>query len=348
MKINKIKKPAAIITFTMIFLTTFINAGQKTYKNLLKPKHTLSIPNKKYYIDRAGNYIYFGKPIKKGTLEIKYDFENNTYNELNYSIRYFYTERITDDDLFDNLPKDISGMNYKGEIIHDFRYLSKGNTYKSFYHGHIYIPRKFLRLDIKTPEGIKYIISPLLNHEIIYNLDKNQLKKRAGLILASYKKFRSGISDIILHEKIRYSSFAWITLKRSRYNKINRDNIIWHYYTKAILKEQHITGKINKISDYLNKNNIPLNKNALFNFYKQNNYLRFPENSEYYILKFRYNEKIVNIIVPVEKIYHNTLNSPIKEIVTFFARKFLKNNPDAQLLCTKEEKMGKWVFLKLK
>jgi hypothetical protein len=319
----------------------------KRDRKLLDPRHNLGITNKNYYIDRAGNYVYYGKPIKEGILNVNYSLEGNNYKTVNYSIRHFYTPRITGDDLFDDVIGQIKAVNYKGQVNHTFRFLLKGNPYVTEKRGYTYLPRIFLRIEFQAPEGTKYIIAPLLNNEIMYKMSEAEIKKRCALILNSYKKFRSGINGIILYEKIRYSAFSWITLKRSRYKSIKMDKIKWHFYRKTILNEQHFTGDLEQIKKYLNRLKINFDQNKLVNYYKTQRYVKYPLRVRYYLLKFLYKDSMRYIFVPVRKMYHNTLNNPIKELVTFFARKFLKSNPNVKVLATMEKPAGKWNFISL-
>lgn len=316
--------------------------------NFLPPRHTLSLPHKNYYIDRAGNYVYYGKPLKTGNLNITYLVDNVSYSGIKYSIRYFYTPRVTNDDLFDNLAAHIEGENYKGAISQTYRFLNKGNPYINKTRNRIYLPHTFIRFEIKTPEGTKYIISPSLDRELIYPIDEAELNSRAKLILTSFMKFRQGISDLMLYEHIRYSAVCWITLKRSNYENINSDKIIWHYLRKPVVDEQNISGNLKKIEKYLKEKGLTFDKNKLSVYYKQDRYQTNPLNAKYYLFKFRLNDKIQYILSPVDKTYHNASNRPIKEVITYYARKFLQNPNSSMILAAKEKPFGTWIFTSVK
>ena len=316
----------------------------ENHPSYLPPRGTLGLPERNYYIDRAGNYVYYGKPILQGALNINYEIDGMRYTGVNYSVRYFFTERITDDDIFDNLYTGIDGSTYKGQLIHDFRFLLKGTPYPAVRSERVYLPRTFIRLEIKTPEGVKYLIAPSLNAEIIYPIKTEEMQTRAELLIKTYSAFRNSTRDIMLYERIRYSAFAWITLKRSRYETIDNDKIIWHFYQKAILNEQYLSGKLNQLQALLKPANLNLNMARAIEYFKRNNYLPAPENAEYYILRFRYNNRLQHILVPVNKTYHNVLNRPIQELITFFARRFLSAQNRYGILGAREEPQGTWNF----
>jgi len=321
------------------------NVNNSRIPDSLPPRSTIGLPFENYYMESSGRYVFFGKPLIQKKFNLQYKIDNQTYNEVSFSVRYYHTPRITGDDIFDDLTLPSAGFAYKGEISHDYRFLNLGNPYASPLRRPDYLPRTFIRLDIKTPEGTKYIICPSLDSELLYQISDEEMQNRAKLLIESYNRFRRDIFDLMLYERMRYSIFVWITLKKSRYEKIDISNIIWHYYSKELVTEMHFYGNLEEIKTFFKEKNLPFNDVKLTEYYKENNYLINIQNELYYILKFVINDLTQYVIVPSSKIYHNSLNQPVQELVTYFARIFIGNAGISKIIAGKEKALGVWEFI---
>jgi hypothetical protein len=315
--------------------------------NLLERRNTIAGPQRRYYIDRSGRSVYFGKPYIKKKLDLTYNIDGKSYNSLIFSVRPYFTERILGDDVFDDLSSNTSGDDYRGDMLRAFRFLNTGYPYPSSREPDVYIPRKFIRIDINTPEGLKYIVLPVLDKEIVTPISDEEALLRAKLVVNSYIFFRQSSRDIIVYERIRYSAMYWITLRRSKYNSISTRNIIWHYNKKDLNILTAISGRISGIGDYLKREGINATFSKLVPYYLANGYLSNPKKAKYYVFPFIYGNKKRYIIAPVDKVYHDPSNKPVKEYLTYYARQYFERNSGSVIIAGKSNNNFIWVYTEI-